>query len=470
MTPTSPGKRRATPSAAEPSFEAQVGEWRAFALKRRGVTAADADELEGHLRDQAADLQQSGLSADEAFLVAVKRLGSQDEISREFARAHSSRLWKQLVLAGPPGDSDAPASAPRRREFWAVAIIAVAAALAIKVPALFGQDIARDPHLFYPRNLAAFVAGGVGAYFAWKRQVRARTVLGVSALAAIGIALVNAYPFELRGQTVYLAALHLGVVLWLLAGVLYAAGDWRSHARRMDVIRFTGEWFVYVNLLGLGGGVLIGLTLGAFGLFGVDTSGFVDEWLLPCGLIGASVVAAWLVEAKQGVIEAIVPVLSKVFTPLFALLLLALVVTIPLTWSRGPLDRDALVIVDLLLAVVLGLALYATSARDSADSAGVFDWLQLVLVAAALVVDGLVLANMIGRIADYGFTANRTVAVGENLLLLVNLAWTAWLGWRFVRGKRGVAALERWQTGYVPVYFAWAALVVVALPPLFHFA
>jgi hypothetical protein len=30
--------------------------------------------------------------------------------------------------------------------------------------------------------------------------------------------------------------------------------------------------------------------------------------------------------------------------------------------------------------------------------------------------------------------------------------------------------LEQWQTGYLPVFAAWVALVVLAVPPLFGFA
>ena len=60
-------------------------------------------ELENHLRKQIAGLVDAGLATDEAFLVAVKRMGSHDALSREFARAHSNRLWKQLLLV--PSDS-----------------------------------------------------------------------------------------------------------------------------------------------------------------------------------------------------------------------------------------------------------------------------------------------------------------------------------------------------------------------------
>ena len=56
-------------------------------------------------------LTQAGLTEDEAFLVAVKRMGSLDAISREFAREHSEQLWKQLVIV--PEDDAAPASATR---------------------------------------------------------------------------------------------------------------------------------------------------------------------------------------------------------------------------------------------------------------------------------------------------------------------------------------------------------------------
>jgi hypothetical protein len=60
-------------------------------------------------------------------------------------------------------------------------------------------------------------------------------------------------------------------------------------------------------------------------------------------------------------------------------------------------------------------------------------------------------------------------ALGENLILLVNLAGTAWLYTQFLRGRRPFAALERWQTAYLPVYSVWAAIVVIGFPPLFRY-
>jgi hypothetical protein len=55
--------------------EAQIAEWRAYVARAPAVDGRDVDELEGHLRDQIAELDAAGLTADEAFLVAVKRMG-----------------------------------------------------------------------------------------------------------------------------------------------------------------------------------------------------------------------------------------------------------------------------------------------------------------------------------------------------------------------------------------------------------
>src|SRR5215203_7150740 len=78
-------------------LEGQIAEWLAYMHHHRELLQTDAEELEDHLRSRISDLTEAGLRADEAFLIAVKRMGSLDELSREFAREHSERLWKQLV-------------------------------------------------------------------------------------------------------------------------------------------------------------------------------------------------------------------------------------------------------------------------------------------------------------------------------------------------------------------------------------
>jgi hypothetical protein len=196
---------------------------------------------------------------------------------------------------------------------------------------------------------------------------------------------------------------------------------------------------------------------------------FVAGWLIPCGAAGAVIIGSWLVEAKQSVIENMAPVLTRLFTPLFTVLLLVFLAT--MAWTGSPINvkREVLIGFDLLLAVVVGLVLYAASARDPQAPPDLFDGLQLLLVVSALVVDGVALWAIAARISEFGFSPNRVAALGENLILLVNLTWTAWLYARFLRRRDSFAVLERWQINYLPVYSAWAALVVVVFPPVFGY-
>ena len=251
-------------------------------------------------------------------------------------------------------------------------------------------------------------------------------------------------------------------------------GSAGSSARRMDFIRFTGEWVIYYAVIALGGGVLIGLTsLVLTPLIPVTDDVVVWDdvlaWMSLSGAAGAVVVAAWLVEAKKSIIENIAPVLTAIFTPLFAIMLLVSAVGYSVAGIGRDFNRDLLTVFDLLLLVVLGLVVYGISARDATRGAPAMQAIRLVAVVAAIVLDALVLVSMFARVGELGFTANRVAALGLNLILLVNLAITAWLIVRVLIGRARPAHLEKWQTGYLPVFAAWVALVVLALPPLFAF-
>ncbi|MEU4552129.1 permease prefix domain 1-containing protein [Micromonospora violae] len=457
-----------TPPDGPEELEAQFEQWRRYVLRRRELQAVDADELEDHLRGSVDELVAAGLSPDEAFLVAVKRMGSLDDLSREFAREHSERLWKQLVLTGDP---DSPVGGTRsRRDLWVMLGCAAGALASVKVPALFGLSFADDGS-FYARNFTLFALPWLAGFLAWRRGARRSMIAVLAALFVLGAVAANAYPLADDSQSVVVTGVHLPIALWLVVGLAYVADDWRSSRRRMDFIRFTGEWFIYLVLMALGGGVLAAFLFNTFAAIGIVPEEFISQWLLPCGAAAAVVAAGWLVEAKQSVVENIAPVLTRLFTPLFTAALLAFLVAVVWTSHGIDVEREALLLFDLLLVVVLGLLLYSLSAREPLAPPGPFDKLQLALVVSALAIDVLVLLEITGRITDeYGSTPNRAAALGENVILLVNLAWSAWLLLAFIRRRTPFTTLERWQTGYLPVYAAWAWIVVLVFPPLFSYA
>jgi len=455
-------------SSSDQPLEEQIAQWREYLRRRQAVHGPDVEELEGHLRDQLEALTEAGLSGDEAFLVAVKRMGSLDALSREFARAHSERLWKQLVIAPDAAEEQASTS---YAEALVVLGLAVAAALAIKAPALFGLRIGPHDELpsFYARNASLFVFPLLAVYFIWKRGWDAAKAPWLALAFAAGAVVANVFPFPKRSDTEVLTILHLPIALWSAVGLAYVRGRVFADGGLMNFVRFSGELAIYYALIALGGGVLTGFTFMMFAAIDMKADWFVAGWLIPCGAAGAVIIGSWLVEAKQSVIENMAPVLTRLFTPLFTVLLLAFLGT--MAWTGSPINvkREVLIGFDLLLVVVVGLVLYSASARDPLAPPGFFDGLQLLLVVSALVVDGVALAAIAARISELGFTPNRVAALGENLILLVNLAWSAWLYARFLRHRGPFSALERWQIAYLPVFSVWAALVVVLFPPLFGY-
>jgi hypothetical protein len=453
---------------ADRSIEEQIGQWRAYVRRRPALHGPDVEELEGHLRDQLMALTEAGLAGDEAFLVAVKRMGSLDAISREFARAHSERLWKQLVIAPDTADDSAKVTPT---ETLVVLGLTLAAALAVKVPALFGIPLSPDAELpvFYPRNASLFVFPLLSIYFVWKRGWNVAGALWLALPFVAGAVFANVYPFPIRSDTQLLTILHLPIALWLAVGFAYVRGRWFADGGRMNFVRFSGELAIYYVLIALGGGVLTAFTFMMFSAIDMRADWFVAGWLLPCGAAGAVIIGSWLVEAKQSVIENMAPVLTRLFTPLFTVLLLVFLATMAWTGSPINIEREVLIGFDLLLVLVVGLVLYAVSARDPQAPPDFFDRLQLLLVVSALVVDAVALSAIAARITEFGFTPNRVAALGENLILLVNLAWSAWLYARFVRRRGSFEDLERWQIAYLPVYAVWAALVVVMFPPVFGY-
>jgi hypothetical protein len=442
--------------------EEQVAEWRRFVRHGSVLDTGEVEELEGHLRDQIDELRTAGLAGDEAFLVAVKRMGSVDALSREYAREHSGRLWRQLVLTGGVEEPE------RADGFRAALAFAVAAAVTVLLARVVAGRLGDDAWWALLRNASLLVLPFLAGFLAYRRRFSPRRYLAAAVPFLLAALVVNLYPFPEGSATELLVMAHLPVALWFAVAYPYTGGQLRSHERRMDLVRFTGEWVIYYALIALGGGVLMALTLLILEPTGLDGDELVG-WVLPSGAAGAVIVAAWLVEVKQRVVENMAPVLTAVFTPLFAVMLTGAAVVYAVTGLGGAFDRELLGVFDALLVVVLGLVLFGISARGPSSPPGWMDRVQLLAVVSSLLLDAMVLAAMVARIGELGFTPNRAAALGLNLVLLVNLAGAAWLSVRFLTGRVGVDRLGRWQTTYLPVFAVWAAVVVVVFPPVFGF-
>jgi len=445
-------------------MERDIAAWKDYLRAHGNLSEEDVTELEDHLRNEISDLETRGLSGEEAFIIGVRRTGKVSKVAAEFAKVSARTLWKQLLLE-PAGRAELKRA---RRETLLVAGLALLAGLLSRVPEFFGIKLSGDGSDFYIRNISFLILPAVTAYFAWKFPGRGFRVFLFFVISACSAALANVFPAYSAGDFDILIGIHVPILLWISAGAAYAGSGWRGPDGRMDFIRFSGEAFIYLVLILCGGGVLVATAAMLFQAIGYNVEVILGEYVAVIGASAAPVVAVYLAAAKRNVIENIAPVLARVFSPLFLLLLTAFTATILVTRRAFSLDRDILIGFDLLLVLVLGMVLYTISARDEKKDPGFNDYLQAALIIAALVVDTIALAAILARIGNFGITPNKTAALGENILLLVNLAVSAVLYIRFFRKKEGYRSLVTWQTKFLPVFALWAAAVAFVFPVIFR--
>jgi hypothetical protein len=447
-------------------LESQIRKWRRHVQSAGSLDAQHVEELESHLRDSIDELTERGVSVEEAFIVSIHRMGDAEELNHEFAKVSTESVWRQLLV--PAADEEARRK--QRTEIAAVIALAVLGGLLGKIPAIFGHLVTEENALIYAKNAAFFALPPVAIYLIWRRALSFRFMaVAATVFAALALA-VNLYPSYEPHHTEVLSVLHVPIVLLLVLMVLSCGRDWHRPDLRLDFVRFAGEVFIYAVLLGLGGLVLVGVAGGVLSLVEIDIEFLILNWLFVFGGCGLAVVAAYLVEKKKGAIETIAPVLARVFTPLFAVLMLVLIIAIAVAGQAPSEDRELLIMFDIVLALVLGLVLYTMSARDAEKPADWWDWIVMALVVLALVADVIALSGIVGRLVAYGFTPNKTAALGMNVLLMANLITLAAGYSRFLSGRSTYQTVVDWTMWYLPLHAGWAACVVVAFPPLFGFA
>ena len=72
--------------------------WRAELAAQPSLSAENRRELETHLRDIFTELKARGLSEDESFWLARRRVGQTHQLAAEFVKADSTQIWRDRVF------------------------------------------------------------------------------------------------------------------------------------------------------------------------------------------------------------------------------------------------------------------------------------------------------------------------------------------------------------------------------------
>lgn len=75
-----------------------IQQWRRNLAQSPAFRSENLAELESHLRDSIGALQARGLSAEESFLIAVRRMGGGAPLETEFGKVNGSAIWLDRLL------------------------------------------------------------------------------------------------------------------------------------------------------------------------------------------------------------------------------------------------------------------------------------------------------------------------------------------------------------------------------------
>jgi len=449
-----------------------IADWKA-SLAGRGLLQEERDELEDHLLSIMDELMQKGLSSDEALIIALGRLGHTESIGAEFSRIHAGRIWKQLVSGSSSSEkmltaANGKKSRKRTDPVWMLLLLQL---IVSQIPSFFGLPFSDQFADWYLINLNFLVFPVLYAYFYLQRKA-GHTALVLYGLLFISAAVSVNFQLNLGTQetssAALLTAVHMPLFFWLLMLPLYTGTDeWLQPERQFDFIRFTGETFIYAVLIGCGVVVTAASAAFLFETIGIEGNEHAVRFLV-IGIIPLiPFTASALVEAKGHLIENFAPVLARIFLPAFLLIMIGFLAASWITGRAVSTDRELLIFIDLLLALVLAMILYTASIDRNEDEAVSWDIVMLISSAAAVVIDAAALAAIAQRFALYGISPNRLAALGENILLLVNLCSLTVLFGLLLTGKIRRDKLFRIQGLFLGCYALWFLFVSLAFPLLF---
>ena len=84
-------------------LEHELREWAKRFGRLEVMCNTDVEELEQHVRDSIVRLTSKGLTEEEAFLIASRRVGEPIAVGQEFGKVNGGYAWARRVFSMPAG-------------------------------------------------------------------------------------------------------------------------------------------------------------------------------------------------------------------------------------------------------------------------------------------------------------------------------------------------------------------------------
>ncbi len=361
---------------------------------------------------------------------------------------------------------------PQEEIFWGhkndlifVGVVIFIAGLIAQIPQFFSID----EDFFFPRNIGFIVFPMLTAYFAYKQNLGINKLLFPLLAILLSVFYINFLPDNDKSDSIILACIHLPIFLWTLVGYTFVGGHVNDSQKKIDFLRFNGDFAVMTAVMVLSGMLFTGITIGLFELIGLKIEDFFAQHIAVWGAPAIPILATYLVRNNPQLVNKISPVIARIFTPIVFAMLLIFLSAIIYTGKNIYNDRNFLIIFNALLIGVMAIILFSvTAATKNANE----KWNLLFLFglsALTIILNGLALSAIAFRLVEFGVTPNRIAVLGANLLIFINLVLVAHKLFLILRGKSEVQKVENIIALFIPIYGIWTALVTFLFPLLFNF-
>lgn len=354
----------------------------------------------------------------------------------------------------------------KKNELVFIIVAALVATLIAKIPAIFNVN----EEFFYPRNISFIVFPTLMAYFIWMKRLPLRTIGIVAVLLAVAAVYINLLPENKHSDTFILACIHLPLFAWALTGFVYTGGSLRDWSERPEYLRLNGDLIVMGSLISSVVMALTGITIGLFSLIGLHIEDFYTKWILIAELCASPLVATYVVKANPQLVNKVSPIIARIFSPLVLITLVAYLVGIAVAQKDPFNDRDFLLLFNALLIGVLAIIFFSVIEMHRSAANQLSLLIILLLSGVTIIVNAIALSAILFRISSWGITPNRLAVLGGNVLFFTNLIMIARQLYLQYRGKAPLHnGVERSIAIFLPVYAAWAMVVLFLFPLIFGF-
>lgn len=351
-----------------------------------------------------------------------------------------------------------------KKELIFVVIAALIAGLIAKLPSF----VSIGEEFFYSRNVGFIVFPTLIAYFSWKNNLGIQKWIFIGGIALISLLFINLFPNDPNSDTLTLSCIHLLLFLWSLLGFSFV-GEAGNPLKRLDFLRFNGDFVVMSTLILIAGGITTGITIGLFSLIGYQIEDFYFNNVVVVGLAAVPLVATFLTQTNPQLVSKVSPVIARIFSPIVLIMLVIYLFAIFYSGKDPYNDRDFLLLFNALLIGVMAIIFFSVAEATNSEKGRTEKWILFLLSVVTILVNAIALSAILFRISTWGITPNRLAVLGSNLFILINLLMVTFKLYGVVAKKSNIAEVGGQIAIFLPVYVLWTSFVTFILPFLFNF-